>query len=138
MGKMFLGMFYRLKKQRAAAPLLNPALTGTNLYTHLGAKRCHRHQTMVASHFNGWVIDDGGKKRAVRYATLARRCRVPKGTPIADYRRYQPLKRLATSVKPLRGKALYTSRKWKRSKKPVHDGVHRNYRLTRVKGSEGE
>ena len=93
-------MFYKLKKQRAAAPL-----PSTNLYTHLGAKRCHRHQTMVASHFNGWVIDDGGKKRAFRYATLARRCRVPKGTPIADNRRYQPLKRLATSVKPLRGKA---------------------------------
>ena len=31
---------------------------------------------------------------------------VPKGTPIADNRRYQSLKRLATSVKPLRGKAV--------------------------------
>ena len=60
---------------------------------------------MVSSHFNGWEIDVRGEKRAFRYATLARRCRVPKGTPVAADRRYQPLKRLATSVKPLRGKA---------------------------------
>ena len=48
---------------------------------------------MVASRFNGWVIDDGGKKRAFRYATLARRCRVPKGTSIADNRSNQPFLR---------------------------------------------
>jgi len=58
---------------------------------------------MVASHFNGWVIDDGGEKRAFRYATPQRQGRVPKGTPVGDNRGYQPLKRLATSVKPLWG-----------------------------------
>ena len=63
---------------------------------------------MVASHFNGWVIDDGGEKRAFRYATPQRQGRVSNGTPVGDNRGYQPLKRLATSVKPLRGKAAQT------------------------------
>ena len=84
---------------RCLAPTRHLAARGVQVLR----SRCRRHLTGVASHFNGWYGDDSSSGRAFRYATLA-----PCGSRTYGTHSYfpsvsQPLKRLATTVWPLRG-----------------------------------